>query len=126
MKRFAVTVLVSGALFFTLFSAESYLAKVCYKISDELEICAEYIKNQNYTSAAAQGDRLKECWRKNEMLMRVVSGDDTSLFIGSDIDIMLESIGDKNYAYALMTIRECQRFLQDKIVEGKLSIDNIL
>lgn len=126
MKRIVTAFLLAGLLFGLSFFAGDYLKESCSYMSDELEVCAEKIKAQEYEKALFHIEGLQAQWQKNITLLSIVSGDDMLIGPGKNIPAIYDSVRDENYDSALMLIRECQGYFEEVIESQRLSIGNIL
>ncbi len=126
MKRLAFATLIAIVFFGLHFAAEKRLVKSCEEINQSLEIAATQLKTENYNEALLHLRELKEKWLKNISFFSTVSGDDMLLAPSKDITAVYSCVLDKNYANALMLIRECQGYLEEIIDSHTLSAGNIL
>ncbi len=126
MKRLAAAIILAGFFFFLSFYSEAYLSEVCGEMTDKLDLCAEKINSQEYEKAITVLEALQKEWDKNEVLLNIVSGDETLLGPGKNIPAIYDSVKDENYGSALTFIRECQGYFEEVIESHRLSIGNIL
>lgn len=126
MKRLACAIAIAVLLFSLNFAAEKKLIDSCKEINSTLEHTATQLKAENYSEALRLADTLKKSWQNNITLFSIVSGDDLLLGPGKDIPAIHSSVADKNYANALMLIRECQGYLDEIIESHTLNPGNIL
>lgn len=126
MKRLTGAFLIAGLLFYLTVWAENKMAKSCSDLSSALEVCAEEIKQGDYSAALQVLDGIEEKWRENEFITGIVTGDINFRNTGIDIKTVYNCISDRNYSQALLVIRKIQTCFKQAVEGRHLSLGNIL
>lgn len=126
MKRLTGALLIAVLFLFLNISAENKMEKSCGDISSSLEVCANHINNGKYNESLRVLEDIRAEWRENQIIMGIVLGNISFRNAGIDITTVYNCIKDKNYAQALLIIREIQSCFNQAVEDRRLNIGNIL
>ncbi|MBO5937331.1 MAG: DUF4363 family protein [Clostridia bacterium] len=126
MKRLIVSFAVLSLLFVYNYYSEKYVLDYCSYLDSTLERCADELKEKKYSSAENTADELMKSWEKNDIILSVFIGDSSVVEPEKSIISLYGSIGDKNYSYCLLAVRECQGYIHEICESTQTNFANIL